>query len=370
MGSKRSLADAAAQLRMDQGSQRGIREAEGLRVVTCAALEDRLIADFSIADRGYRQFAAVTDERERAALSDETCQAVQAVGTNLMEMRLHEKDLASLVAAGLPLAGTGSPPSHYEAAARVDQHLAGFFRALGSTVDCLAAAAIGILLAPRDILKAGHLDLLALDDGRARATAGQRAAWQSIQAAINEHREREPRGWLDWSLETRNAIVHRARQLSMLMPSHAVEPRAAISVVTDDPVKVVTATSRGVPHLRRRPWLGDLPDLGSSARIGDIWLLEPAIVTLMGLREHLNDLVEGIAGQLLIYWEDISCGAISLLGCPTLRRRAKDLPVTSRESFSGFAPPIPLPITFGALHPHAVTRVELATDLWGRRRDQ
>lgn len=324
-----------------------------------------MIADFSVADRGYRQFSVIADERDRALISDEVCQAVQAIGTNLMETRLHEKDLSTLVGSGMPLAGTGSPASDYEATARVDQHLAGFFRALGSTADCLAAAAIGVLLAPRDIRRASHLDLLALDDPRADATPDQRGAWQEIQTSVNEHRSRDPTGWLDWAIEARNAIVHRARQLSMLLPGQATDDRAPIHVVADNPYDVATAISRGVPHLRRRPWLGDLSDLGASARIEDIWLLEPAIVTLMGMREHLNDLVEDIAGKLLAHWQEISAGGLRLLSGPARSRRSEDLPESLRARFSGFAPPIPLKITFGAFHPHVATRIELAKELWG-----
>jgi hypothetical protein len=348
-----------------QGSHRGVCESEGLRIAACSALVDRLIADFSAADRGYRQFSGIADEHDRALMSDATCQAVQAIGTNLLEMRLHEKDMSLLVGSGLPIPATGSQLGDYEAAARVDQHLGGFFRALGSIVDCLAAAVIGVLLAPRDIKRASHLDLLALDDPRAVATPGQRAAWKEIQTSINEHRASDPAGWLDWAIETRNAIVHRARLLSMLFPLQTAKSQTPIHVVADDPQRTAIALARSVPHLRRRPWLGDLQDLGTNTRVEDIWLLEPASVTLMAMRESLNDLIEAIAGKLLVYWQDMADGSLELLSNPALHRRQQDLPASLREEFGGFTPPIPIKITTGVFHPHDANRMKLAEALWG-----
>lgn len=349
----------------EQGSERGVREAEGLRVAATSALADRLITDFSVVDRGFRQLAAIRDERERASVSDEACQAVLAVGANLMEARLHEKDLAALVGAGLPLPATGSPPAHYESQARVDQHLAGFFRACGSTVDCLAAAAIGLLLAPRGIRRASYLDLLALDDDRAEPTDAQRATWRGLQTKANDHRHRQPEGWFDWAMEARNAIVHRGRPLSLMLPAPREDAVAGLTIETDDPYGVAVAISRGTPHLRRRPWVGDLQDLGQSATINAIWLEEPALLTLMGLREHLNDLVEDLAGSLLSLWQELSSGALELRRVSARRRRSADVPESLRESFGGFAPPARVSVSFGAFHPHAANRVRLAQELWG-----
>jgi hypothetical protein len=48
-------------------------EALGLRTEEFRALSDRMVADYSVENRGYAQLDDISDERQRAFFSDETC---------------------------------------------------------------------------------------------------------------------------------------------------------------------------------------------------------------------------------------------------------------------------------------------------------
>lgn len=283
----------------------------GLQIAELRALSVRLATDFDPASFGHAQFADLGD-RERAVVSDETCRSIQAVSENLMELALHERDLRSLVGDGLPLVGTGSPPEDYIEMTRVDLNLIGYFRAFGSALDCLAAAAVAILRAPRNMQLATYANLFDLNESRVVVLPEQRREWERFLGLMERHRRRSPHGWLDWALATRNSVVHRARQLSLM--SEIPRPMTALWLPEGvDPLATHLATARFLPHLRRRPWLRDIDDLlenGSGTR--NIWLEEAATVTLAGLTAALNVLFEDAARLLHDTWLRAGNGRVGL----------------------------------------------------------
>src|SRR6266545_7869647 len=89
-----------------------------------------------------------------------------------------------------------------------------------------------------------------------------------------------PAGWVAWTLESRNAMVHRGRSIAIWLPVPTIGDRAQIVVVTDmNPVRVI----RQFPHLRRQPDLSDAESVLSGAVLADVFLREPAQDTLDGL---------------------------------------------------------------------------------------
>lgn len=315
-------------------------EALGLRVATIAALAERLECDFIVQAGGFALFSDMPDPLKRAVRADETVRGAWAVAHNLMEMRLHERDLSSTVGSGLRAARTGSGAEEYFALTNVDRHIAGFFRAFGSVLDTLAAVAIGILRVPRAIERADFLDLLTLASGsKDTPSVEQQQAWDGCVALVNDHRRCQPVDWLDYALEYRNAVVHRARQLAVTLPVPAPPP--TLEVVTDDPIGVQLALTRFQPHLRRRPWVPDLEDLVACERLDEVWLSEPARLTLAGLRDSLNDLTEAVGGYLLESWEKARQGQLRLVNLSEGRRSAAS-GKTRRGPFVGYAP-VPLP---------------------------
>lgn len=139
----------------------------------------------------------------------------------------------------------------------------------------------------------------------------------------------DPPGWCMWALETRNAIVHRPRQLSANFPR---ERKIDLLIVTDDP----TSVTRFDPYLRRNPWQADLGDLSTGGSMWDVWLREPAAVTMTGMRQLLNELVEGVFDFLLDTWVKIEESAIEAFPSPAGHWR---MIVNDRSGFCGFAPP-------------------------------
>ena len=139
---------------MDQGSTRQNMQDAGLTIGAAATLEDLLAACFQEADFGFRQFADIEDLWCRAVLSDETRQAAAGVLENLNETYIHEDLFRKRIGDGLPYAGTGSPGSVFREHDEAELHVAGFLRAVGSTLDCLAAVSFGVLRAGWNIRKA------------------------------------------------------------------------------------------------------------------------------------------------------------------------------------------------------------------------
>lgn len=113
-------------------------------------------------------------------------------------------------------------------------HTVGFFRALVGALDCLGASIVGVLALPISITRA--------DLKKARATL--RKSPNSIHAGFLTKLEdclitSGPTGWVDWSIDLRNMVVHRGRrvhitqvvprQVSLLGPDSKIIPRSTIA---------------------------------------------------------------------------------------------------------------------------------------------
>ena len=91
-------------------------------------------------------------------------------------------------------------------------HYAGIVRALASALDCLAGVVIGVAALPISILRADF------DKARAKlkriAPANDGEKMQAQFAAMLEAgiAAAGPPGWLDWTLDFRNMLVHRGRR--------------------------------------------------------------------------------------------------------------------------------------------------------------
>src|SRR5262249_18275194 len=93
-----------------------------------------------------------------------------------------------------------------------DLHSAGFFRAAVGALDCLGASIVGIAALPIPISRC--------DLRQARRALPTEARDQSteLQSALGERLTRVinttgPNGWLDWTYDYRNMLIHRARRL-------------------------------------------------------------------------------------------------------------------------------------------------------------
>ena len=340
----------------------------GLDVDRISSLARRLESDFSADTYGFALFADDLDRRSRAHRSDETVRSAWAIARNLMETRLHEQDLATAVGDGLRIARPGKELDDSLRQTNVDRHIVGFFRAFGSTLDTLAAAAVGVLRVPFSITRASFNHLTDLR-GTApnEASSAQRTAWADLHDLLDDHRGKEPEHWLRFSLDYRNSVVHRARPLAMNVPM-SDDSSAGLIVVTNDPVGAALSRGRFQPHLRRRPWSPDLDDLIESRSVDDIWLGEPACITLSGLRSHLNELVEDAVGLLMDRWHRAGLGDIRL--DHFAERKPPRPAVSPGYSFRGFAEHAELGGSKMVTQRHEIERVKLANRLRDEMRER
>lgn len=302
----------------------------GVEVSRVRILIERLHSDLSLEDSGYVQLGDIADEFARAVASDQIRGAADAIATNLFEVRLHEQDYNALI----PDEGLKMPDDvdSLVERARLDMHLTGFFQAFGSVLDCIAGTAIGVLRLPRSIQRADFNDLRILDPMSKEAAAlesDHRSAWARLRTLLDQKRAGPPVDWLDWSLELRNALLHRAKAFTF---NHSRPRESRIEVVAEEfPHWLI----RYDPHLMAKPWLADMMMFAQSLRLDQAVIAEPVTQTLRGLFVALNDLTEAVADLLLEFWESSGSGRLKLPAPSVAWRASLDL---DRMAFRGFAP--------------------------------
>jgi hypothetical protein len=237
---------------------------------------------------------------------------------------------------------------------RQDLAVVDFFRAFGSTLDCLAALLIGTLRLPVTIHGAAMArDIIGGLDPTKASTPDQAALWSEYRQLLDGQRAGPPAGWLDWALQYRNALLHRPRQISLHLPR---KKNTNLWV----PQWVAQSQLRFDMYLRSRPWLPELQHLAQpNAKAADLFLHEPATQTLRGLMEHLNGFVEATTECLREPWTNLKTGALTLPSQIPQWGPVKEPTI----GFGGFAPhPIALPDTMIG-NPRTVIRFALAQKL-------
>jgi hypothetical protein len=255
------------------------------------ALADRLLADFSAGAGGYALFAALP-LLERAVVSDQLLSAAQAVVTNLGEARMHEQDLARRLRNGVPFAEPTA--ARAEEAIRQEMDFVGFYRAIGSALDCAAATAIGVSRLPYSVRRASFNDLLRITP----EAAAEHEEWERLRALIAAHADTPP-GWLRWTIEMRNAYMHRARLMNLNLQRDLELPRLALPAYVMR--QLARERVRFEPHARRRPWAPDMQHLAQGG-LPDAIIAEPAVQTMRGVFTSSNSLVERLAELALEVW--------------------------------------------------------------------
>lgn len=318
----------------------------GVRVERLRRLVAELQTDFRPEDWGFAHYDDIQDLRQRAIVSDQVLTAADAVLTNLVEARVCEIDYSERADEGIRFRDVQDLAHN----TRLDLAVVGYFRAFGSALDCLSAVVIGLLRVPSSIQKASmHRDLFDLDPARA-STDEQRLAWADVKALLDRHRAGPPDGWIDWALGTRNAFVHRPRQIRMMLPRPA-KTRLVL------PPQVVRDEMRFELHLRRRPSLPDLQHLAlRDGRVEDLFLHESAGQTLRGLTELTNIFVDNLAGLLVNVCGRLRSRAL-VLTAPAERWQPE---ADAAVAFNGFAPVAPTRFETLVGHPLMVKRLALA----------
>jgi hypothetical protein len=352
----------------DEGAEPRTRRALrslGLELEEVHRLEDALAASYSAEAFGLVPFAHASDPSISALASDQVIASVDAIETNLAEAALHACAFADHVGPnGRAMPGPDDTEEDDLGRIRASGEIVGFFRAIGSTLDCVSAVTIGVLRLPSPIhradagLIAGGLerDLAAgfsLPEEQIRCIGRVAATFGSLRA--------EPAGWLEWTVETRNRAIHRSRQMDVWMPRPRPIGTPTLLVRTHESL---TALTRFEPHLRHFPWLVEIAALATAPPHRQ-WLNEPAHSTLSALLRRVNELVEAACAVLHEAWvQAIDCDwpipdqawAQAESG-PRWRRSTANL-------FEGFDPSYPVPAPT-AMHvsPRDGVRLKIAQQL-------
>ena len=164
------------------------------------------------------------DAAERILVGDYLYQCVGGIETNLDEARLHylmwlhtnelqTKRNRYAVQENLQIKLPPSIKPDDDLTNRLESiHLAGFFRAIGSSLDCLGVTIYGVLGLQKE------LRIAYFKDADSRVLRIQDIQPPPVQlhldfknVYINAKNAAGPDGWLDWVVRYRNSLIHRGR---------------------------------------------------------------------------------------------------------------------------------------------------------------
>jgi len=200
-------------------------------------------------------------------------------------------------------------------------HTVGFSRALVGAMDCLGASIVGVLGLPISINFADF----------SRARVGLKKSQDPTHLFFLDKLEKclataGPAGWVTWSLDLRNMVVHRGRRIhtaqvipragSLLGPDGKVIPRATIS-----------------EHLPSDPCRSQVEAFLDTSRLPA--LTEHAELTLQGILSSSIDTIRQSARELIKIWA-------LRRKTPTLIKQPKEnwptLAGASHTGFDGYSP--------------------------------
>jgi hypothetical protein len=319
----------------------------GLDVKHTQELGDRLLGALD-SDMGGLPFFADLPLVARAIASDQVVGAARAIDANLVEARLHERNHHSLAESGFGLPTT---LDDHERAACIGSETVAFFRAIGSTLDCLAAVMVGLLRIPVSIRRASFTQVLKLDPDKADSE-DVRELWSGLRELV-DRAGNDPPDWIAWTLEMRHALMHRARLLTVLVARETKMPPLALPSHVRS--QVAMERLRADYHFRARPWLPDMQHLADGgAEITDAILREPETVTIKGIATATNTLTEDCCEWLLVEWATIE----KLVNSPLKAWRVEE---SDAITFRGFVPDHPMPdMTSMMISPRDEERIRLA----------
>lgn len=321
-----------------------------------------LHSSISSADWGFPQLADLADVEQRSLVSDQFLSAVDGLVDALVDAAISARDVDLHTGpTGLPYSDAADSLNDMLRYERLRRSVAGFFDALGTALDCLAATLIVVIRAPISVQRADFTQLSSFDPAKAYAAAfaqpipqHQSDLWEQLVAELNVLPGTGPSDWLAWSLEMRNALMHRGRVTNVYLP-RKISGRIAVPL-TRTPQKLY----RYDLHLRSRPWLPAIEGMLAGNGLPASWLDEPAGRTISGLRDELVKYTERLVRWANDRWHD----PVQQSLVPPLNRWV--LPAPPQLQFDGIRPGGTTPIA-GAIGGINKEHVRLAERLRRRR---
>jgi hypothetical protein len=324
----------------DPDQDRRFARALNIEAPSILSLHSEVLNDFDDRVFGVGWWAPHPGASRRILISDHLVQCIHSVQKNLTEARLHflevaefwerESDLFAdairierqrimVVAPPRPTAWDDLPE------AMSDLHTAGFFRAIAGALDCLGAAIVGIAALPINILRADLREARRAFN-RIPATGDgpqlQRALAQGIEAA---EAAAGPNGWLSWTTDFRNMLIHRGRRLQLWQ----LRPKS--TVIYDFQGRRILR-SEAIQQLPADPGRSDIEVLVADR---SPVLTEEAPRTLEGVLVSAREFIEATAVILLDGWRQRRTNP-EILQQP--REQWPDGSSSESTGFMGYAP--------------------------------
>lgn len=243
--------------------------------------------------------------QERILIGDYLYQCATSIETNIVEAKLHllewidSNEKNSEYTSAL-LTNKTFPQSPIEELYRKleELHVCGFFRAIGSSLDCVGALIIGILALPlrkqkslrKSDIKMAEEALSDISDSGGMKTELQlefRDFFSQAKLSVG------PTDWLEWSDQNRNMYVHRGRRIIQ----STVTPRKPILY---DARGQEILRFKSTMHLAKYP---DRSDAEAFIKGADVNLSENAEDTLKGVFKSCRNLIEILTEKLLSIWQ-------------------------------------------------------------------
>lgn len=302
-----SLSQSYANAREE--NDRRFHSAIGADVPSAGALVEEIYGDLDEITFGVSWWQSVP-VHQRILISDYLYQCANGVELNLVEAKLHylewldARERQNVRIADVIKRDQGGnlyikmPP----ATAPIDDlpnklegmHVCGFFRAIGSSLDCLGAAIIGVLalstsLRRSDIGTASR----ALAKVAASGTPGTQLQIDFRDFFENLKKASGPEDWLEWADQYRNMFVHRGRRFTY----NQIVPR-------DTPL--YNAGGQWIPRATSTMHLAKHPDKSDTEAFikKEIILNEDADVTFTGLLKSCRELEETVCERLVSIWQE------------------------------------------------------------------
>lgn len=336
----------------------------GVAVPNSQRLAGTILSDLDDERHGVGWWAPHPSTKRRILISDYLWQAVHSIQTNLVEAAVHlweahdAWDRESAAVAEVPQwAPDGklravmpaiTSPMDEMPGVLAQLHVAGFFRAIGSAVDCAGAAVVGVAGLRTPILRADMKlarQALASLKGVGPSQDRQRALGRRIDELVEQA---GPTGWLAWATDYRNMLVHRARRGSVrfldLPKPVIVDPRSRPIV-----------RARAVPLLPVDPGRSEIEVLLRHD-------LQPHIEEEGGrvvdaVLDSTRGLMDDIAAELGLLWAERKANP-ALIAQPKEQWPDVTAPV---QTFLGYAPKsYPLSMDTLVTSPSAARRIKAA----------
>jgi hypothetical protein len=327
----------------EQSDETRLQKRLGLELPSTNRLIRELLDDLDEEVRGFGWWESYGSTYRRILVSDYTQQAASSIPRNLLEATVHlleaqsawdrEGEWVELSIRSAPAGHPFAPPRSAEDelhGIHSDLHVAGFYRAIGSALDCLAALLIGVGALELEIFGTTWRSSLRRVRQLAQMSPDEDPRRDFARSILSAQDLAGPKDWLTWTIALRNMLVHRARRMNIRLTM----PRGRLIAVDEQgrkyrPLRVVPASSKD-------PSLSEVEVMLEGDSPLEVLLHETSEETMTGALRSVTTFVEEASGLMLEFWRRRRINP-SLVMQPLLTQWP-GLPRTSHDGFVGYAP--------------------------------